>query len=107
MNTFAISNSQKILKCLSLIQQTDSLELGFATFFLNRTNFSGVLDAGPIGGYEQTGRYLINARYNKLDLTKKNQKNSSVFTKYFYIQFRHIRFYEANRKKEKENFHIL
>ncbi len=51
-----------------------SLELGFATFFLNRTNFSGVLGAGPIGGYNQTGKYLIDARFNKIDLSKKIQK---------------------------------
>lgn len=62
-----------------------SLELGFATFFLNRTNFSGVLEAGPIGGYNQTGKYLIDARFNKIDLSKKIQKiaqfssNISIF----------------------------
>ncbi len=50
-----------------------SLELGFATFYLNRTNFSGVLEAGPIGGYGQTGKYLMNARYNKNELSKKIQ----------------------------------
>lgn len=48
-----------------------SLELGFATFYLNRTSFSGILGAGPIGGYNQTGKYLINARYNKNELSKK------------------------------------
>ena len=36
-----------------------SVELAFATFFLNRTNRSGILAAGPIGGYEQNGNYLI------------------------------------------------
>jgi len=34
-----------------------SLELGFAAFYLNRTNRSGILSAGPIGGYAQTGSY--------------------------------------------------
>lgn len=48
-----------------------SLELGFATFFLNRTNRSGILDAGPIGGYGQEGNYLIDARYNKKKLIEK------------------------------------
>lgn len=38
---------------------------GFATFFLNRTNVSGVLNAWPIGGIEQRGNYKITARYNK------------------------------------------
>ena len=28
-----------------------SLDLAFATLFLNRTNRSGILNAGPIGGY--------------------------------------------------------
>ena len=45
-----------------------SLELGFATFYLNRTNRSGILRAGPIGGYDQTGNYLIDARFNKEEL---------------------------------------
>ena len=48
-----------------------SFELGFATFFLNRTNRSGIINAGPIGGYEQNGNYLIDARYNKDALIKK------------------------------------
>ena len=66
-------------------EKKSSLELGFATFFLNRTNFSGVLGAGPIGGYNQSGKYLIDARFNKKDLSRKIQKiaqfssNISVF----------------------------
>ena len=51
-----------------------SLELGFAAFFLNRTNRSGILTAGPIGGYEQKGAYKIDARFNKETLIKKIQE---------------------------------
>jgi DNA adenine methylase len=43
---------------------SDPFELGFATFFLNRCNRSGILSARPIGGLEQTGRWLIDARFN-------------------------------------------
>lgn len=43
----------------------DDLELGFATFFLNRTNRSGILNARPIGGLDQTGKWLIDARFNR------------------------------------------
>jgi DNA adenine methylase len=43
----------------------DYLRLGFATFYLNRTNRSGVLNGGPIGGKDQTGNYKIDARFNK------------------------------------------
>lgn len=43
-------------------------DLGFATFFLNRTNRSGIVEGGPIGGYSQRGKWKINARFNKKDL---------------------------------------
>ncbi len=42
-----------------------SLELAFATLFLNRTNRSGILNAGPIGGYAQEGDWKIDARFDK------------------------------------------
>ena len=47
------------------------LEVGFATMFLNRTNRSGVLKAGPIGGYKQNGDYLLDCRFNKDAIIKK------------------------------------
>ena len=43
-------------------------DLGFSTFFLNRTNRSGILKAGPIGGFSQTGDYSIDCRFNKIRL---------------------------------------
>lgn len=46
----------------------DDLELGFATFYLNRTNRSGIMDARPIGGFDQTGTWKIDARFNKQTL---------------------------------------
>lgn len=43
-----------------------SFELGFASFYLNRTTHSGIIErAGPIGGYNQTGKWKIDARFNK------------------------------------------
>jgi len=44
---------------------------GFATFFLNRTNRSGILNGGPIGGLDQTGKWKIGARYNKKALIQR------------------------------------
>lgn len=56
-------------------RENDQLTLGFATFFLNRTNRSGILfKAGPIGGFEQTGNYLIDVRFNKENLIKRIAK---------------------------------
>lgn len=52
-------------------KNTSLLELGFSTFFLNRTNRSGILSAGVIGGKNQTGPYKMDARYNKADLIER------------------------------------
>ncbi|WP_059732932.1 DNA adenine methylase [Burkholderia cepacia] len=41
------------------------LQLGVAGLFYNRTNFSGILGAGPIGGEAQASRYKIDCRFNK------------------------------------------
>jgi DNA adenine methylase len=47
---------------------TDDLELGFATFFLNRTNRSGILGARPIGGLAQARNWKLDARFNRASL---------------------------------------
>ena len=49
----------------------DSLRDGFATLFLNRVNFSGVIKGGPIGGLAQTGTYKVDCRFNKADISSK------------------------------------
>lgn len=48
-----------------------TLELGFATFFLNRTNRSGILKAGVIGGKNQDGKWKLDARFNRQDLIRR------------------------------------
>lgn len=59
-------NEWKIQKDIYMHQDIhNKLELGFATFFLNRCNRSGILKAGPIGGQKQNGNYRINCRFNK------------------------------------------
>ena len=54
----------------------DLLELGFSTFFLNRSNRSGILDAGVIGGKSQSGKWKIDARFNKNELINRIQRIS-------------------------------
>ena len=46
----------------------DLLSLGFATFYLNRCNRSGVLTAGVIGGRNQVGKWRIDARFPRNEL---------------------------------------
>lgn len=52
------------------------LELGFSTLFLNRTNISGIINGGVMGGIEQKGSYKIDCRFNKTDIIKKIQNIS-------------------------------
>lgn len=40
------------------------LDRAFRAVFFNRTTFSGMFTSGPIGGYNQTGRWKIDCRYN-------------------------------------------
>lgn len=49
-------------------QTADLAELGFAALYLNRTNRSGVLNGGVIGGFAQKSEWGIDARFNKADL---------------------------------------
>lgn len=49
----------------------DEIALGFATFFLNRTNRSGILNGGIIGGRDQTGPWKIDARFNARELVRR------------------------------------
>lgn len=44
------------------------MERGFATLFMNRTNRSGILKGGVIGGKAQAGSYKIDARFMREEL---------------------------------------
>lgn len=48
--------------------KADRFDLGFATFYLNRCNRSGILNGGVIGGLAQTGNWKIDARFPRNDL---------------------------------------
>lgn len=46
------------------------LQLGMAGLFFNRTNFSGIMGAGPIGGENQQSAYKIDCRFNREKLKR-------------------------------------
>lgn len=52
----------------------DAVNDGFATLFLNRVNFSGVMTGGVIGGLSQNGTYKIDCRFNKSEIVKKIER---------------------------------
>lgn len=63
-----------IYKKIQEKEEENLLELGKSTFFLNRTNVSGVIKGGIIGGKAQKSKYKIDARFNKSELIKRIQK---------------------------------
>lgn len=54
--------------------ESNLADLGFSTFFLNRTNRSGIIKAGVIGGNKQDGNFKIDARFNKVELIKRIER---------------------------------
>lgn len=73
-----------------------SFELGFATFFMSRTNRSGILSAGPIGGSseekQKSASYKIDCRFNRNELSDKilaiaDRKKSIVISNKDAIKF--------------------
>ncbi len=49
-------------------------DLGFSAFFLNRTNRSGIINGGVIGGQQQDGQWALDARFNRTELTQRIRK---------------------------------
>ena len=59
---------------LATPEEHSVLEHGFSAFFLNRTNRSGILKGGVIGGKKQNGHYKLDARFTKESLAKRIEK---------------------------------
>ncbi|KJF18168.1 D12 class N6 adenine-specific DNA methyltransferase [Acidithrix ferrooxidans] len=59
---------------VQLASDPTNLDLAFSTFFLNRTNRSGIITGGPIGGKDQHGQWKLDARYNKINLIQRIRK---------------------------------
>lgn len=58
------------------VERVSIVESGFATLFMNRTNRSGILKAGVIGGQAQSGGYKLDARFKKDVIIGRIQKIS-------------------------------
>ncbi|MCH7886449.1 MAG: DNA adenine methylase [Candidatus Marinimicrobia bacterium] len=82
---------------------TSIKKLAFATLFLNRTNYSGIIKGGPIGGVHQSGFWNVRSRFNKDLIIKrlnliKEHKNSIGVRNYDGIYF--LKRLEKNKKKD-------
>ena len=82
------------------------MELGFSSFFLNRTNRSGILKAGVIGGKEQKGNYKIDERFNKDNLIERISKIAEKKNKIVVYNMDGIEFIKKISKNLKPNSFI-
>jgi DNA adenine methylase len=80
-------------------REHDALVLGFATFFLNRTNRSGILNGGIIGGRDQTGPWKIDARYNSTELVNRIQSIASMRDRITLTRLDALRFLKSGVQK--------
>jgi len=71
-----IKNWKKFKNIQNNKKRVSLFELGFSTFFLNRTNYSGIIDGGMIGGIDQKSEYEIDCRFNKKELIQRIKRIS-------------------------------
>jgi DNA adenine methylase len=80
------------------------LALAFATFFLNRTNRSGIIKgAGIIGGLSQTGNYKLDCRFNRQDLARRIKRISKYRSRIHLSNLDAIQFMRQIKKQLPEN----
>lgn len=72
-------------------KNAECFDLGFATFYLNRCNYSGILSAGVIGGLNQNGKWKMDARFSRNELIRRIE---SIAEKKRHI---HLRNWDAER----------
>ncbi len=80
------------------------LQLGLAGIFFNRTNFSGIIGAGPIGGKNQSSKYKIDCRFNKSKLVQQIKKVSTFKERISIIHGDAMQFLKAKNKKISTGF---
>ncbi len=75
-----------------------TVDLGFALFFFNRTNFSGIVSGGPLGGQRQQSEYSIACRFKRSYLVEKVRKMGDLGSKIKIFQSDGIRFMRKMKK---------
>jgi len=97
----SISNWRKYKKMQGDVDSLSLFEVAKSSFFLNRTNISGVIKGGVIGGKDQTGKYRMDARFNKVDLIGRIQKVAKLKDRIILSNIDGLTFISnLNRKRE-------
>lgn len=82
----------------------DLLSLGFSTLFLNRTNRSGIIKAGVIGGLKQNGDYKLDCRFNQKKIVEKIALIASMKKRIKLYNMDAEKFIRLNISKTKNSF---
>jgi DNA adenine methylase len=80
-----------------------SFDIGFATFFLNRTNHSGVLNGGMIGGHAQKSAYGLDARFNRQELAARVKRIARCRSKITILNMDASELIKTSKKSQKMN----
>jgi DNA adenine methylase len=102
-----VSTWQQCKETVRNPKRATRFDLAVSFFFLNRTNVSGVLSGGIIGGVNQTGKYKIDARYNKEELIRKIEKIGRFSTRIEVSQLDGINLAEKYKKHKSDTFLYL
>jgi len=83
------------------------LSLGFSTLFLNRTNRSGIIKAGVIGGLKQNSNYKLDCRFNRKKLSEKIALIASMKNRIQLYNMDAEEFIRLNISETKKSFTFL
>ncbi|MGG6795909.1 UNVERIFIED_CONTAM: DNA adenine methylase [Streptococcus canis] len=101
--TFTMSEWDKQQEVQKNKHEVSLIELGYSTFYLNRTNRSGIIQAGPIGGKNQLGNYKMDCRFNKEKLIKKVELIASYRSRIKLYNMDALDFIKRNIKRTKNS----
>ena len=90
------------------ISSQNEKKLAFATLFLNRTNRSGIMRGGPIGGMTQSGKWKIDERFTKKTIIERLQKIHKFKDKIKVLDWDGIKLLrKLEKKKNKDRYFIF
>lgn len=103
----SLLNWRKYKNIQANANQVGLFELAQSTFFLNRTNISGVIKGGVIGGQKQMGKYKIDVRFNKDDLIQRILRIAQIKNRINVSNLDGLSFINKMNKKQEQIFIYL
>lgn len=103
----SVKNWEKHKQIFNNAENVTSFDLAKSVFFLNRTNVSGVIKGGIIGGFEQKGKYKIDARFNKKDLIDRIRRIANIKNRISVSNLDGLHFIKNLDRKQEEIFIFL